>query len=156
MFFGMRIGPFFGGSSFGGRKATYGGYCGVNHRSALASMSCSRCATVRNMDNKERILLLRERNVELVQRAEALKTEKARMKAESKAKKEAKKEAASQAKKAKKEAAPQQAPQAGWYSEPTGGAGLRWWDGVKWTSYTQPRAPKASPGPRDWTPSSWV
>ena len=30
------------------------------------------------------------------------------------------------------------APQAGWYPNPDGSGGLRWWSGVGWTEYTRP------------------
>jgi hypothetical protein len=29
-------------------------------------------------------------------------------------------------------------PAAGWYADPSGQAGVRWWDGAQWTSYTAP------------------
>lgn len=34
-------------------------------------------------------------------------------------------------------AAPYAAPLPGWYPDPAGGPGRRWWDGTQWTSYTQ-------------------
>jgi membrane protease YdiL (CAAX protease family) len=39
--------------------------------------------------------------------------------------------------------APVNLPPAGWYSDPGGGAGYRWWDGHRWTDQTeQPEAPR--------------
>lgn len=32
---------------------------------------------------------------------------------------------------------------AGWYPDPSGAAGLRWWDGARWTEHTQAQAPAA-------------
>ncbi|WP_291050213.1 DUF2510 domain-containing protein [Herbiconiux sp.] len=32
---------------------------------------------------------------------------------------------------------------AGWYPDPSGAAGLRWWDGARWTEHTQAHAPAA-------------
>lgn len=32
---------------------------------------------------------------------------------------------------------------AGWYPDPSGAAGLRWWDGVRWTEHTQAHTPAA-------------
>ncbi|HET6875716.1 MAG TPA: DUF2510 domain-containing protein [Acidimicrobiales bacterium] len=32
----------------------------------------------------------------------------------------------------------QAGPPAGWYPDPTGAAGLRWWDGTRWTESVQP------------------
>jgi hypothetical protein len=40
----------------------------------------------------------------------------------------------------------QAAPAAGWYTDPTGQAGVRWWDGGRWTAYTAP-TPAGRPGP---------
>lgn len=37
------------------------------------------------------------------------------------------------------------APAPGWYADPTGLAGVRWWDGAQWTSYTAPM-PASAPG----------
>jgi hypothetical protein len=34
----------------------------------------------------------------------------------------------------------QGAPAPGWYADPTGQAGVRWWDGSQWTSYSAPHA----------------
>lgn len=36
-------------------------------------------------------------------------------------------------------------PAPGWYADPTGLAGVRWWDGAQWTSYTAPM-PASAPG----------
>jgi len=44
-------------------------------------------------------------------------------------------------------------PDAGWYSDPAGGDGTRWWDGKGWTDHVQPGSsastitPAAGPGP---------
>ena len=41
-------------------------------------------------------------------------------------------------------------PQAGWYPNPDGTGGLRWWSGVGWTEYTRegvaPQPPAEEPG----------
>lgn len=37
-------------------------------------------------------------------------------------------------------------PAPGWYADPTGQAGVRWWDGTQWTSYTAPH-PAGGGGP---------
>ncbi|SNQ46051.1 Scramblase [Frankia canadensis] len=34
----------------------------------------------------------------------------------------------------------------GWYADPSGQQGSRWWDGNQWTEHTQPGAPPAQPG----------
>lgn len=34
-------------------------------------------------------------------------------------------------------AAPVLAPEAGWYADPAGGSGVRWWDGAQWTGHTR-------------------
>jgi Protein of unknown function (DUF2510) len=42
------------------------------------------------------------------------------------------------------------APAEGWYADPTGQAGVRWWNGSEWTSYTAPMpaaGPAAASGP---------
>lgn len=42
---------------------------------------------------------------------------------------------------------------AGWYADPAGSGGLRWWDGVAWTASTAPMpAPAMSPGDDSWQP----
>ncbi|MCP2338729.1 DUF2510 domain-containing protein [Actinomadura rupiterrae] len=40
--------------------------------------------------------------------------------------------------------------QPGWYADPYGGGGLRWWDGTVWTDHAQPapNAPQAPGGPQ--------
>ena len=38
------------------------------------------------------------------------------------------------------------APAPGWYADPSGQAGLRWWDGVQWTAHTAP-LPVGGPQP---------
>lgn len=50
----------------------------------------------------------------------------------------------------------QGAPAPGWYADPTGQAGVRWWDGSQWTSYSAPH-PGGSPAtasPRPALPST--
>ncbi len=43
----------------------------------------------------------------------------------------------------------QPSPPPGWYPEPAGGGGTRWWDGQGWTDHVQPAPPPAPPpGPR--------
>jgi len=42
------------------------------------------------------------------------------------------------------------APQAGWYPNPDGTGGLRWWSGVGWTEYTRPN-PEGEPAPEQPT-----
>ena len=37
---------------------------------------------------------------------------------------------------------------AGWYQDPQGVAGHRWWDGARWTEHTQPAV---APAPEPWT-----
>ncbi|MQA36204.1 DUF2510 domain-containing protein, partial [Modestobacter roseus] len=34
-------------------------------------------------------------------------------------------------------------PPPGWYADPAGGDGLRWWDGGAWTSHAQPGHPRS-------------
>jgi hypothetical protein len=36
-------------------------------------------------------------------------------------------------------------PEPGWYADPSGGPGVRWWDGNAWTAHTQPSAYVPSP-----------
>ncbi len=44
----------------------------------------------------------------------------------------------------------------GWYQDPGGQPGLRWWDGVTWGSELRPPGPSASPGraPDSWRPAT--
>src|SRR6185369_6144764 len=42
----------------------------------------------------------------------------------------------------------QGAPVPGWYADPSGAPGLRWWDGAQWTAHTQPGAPTPPPAPQ--------
>jgi len=47
------------------------------------------------------------------------------------------------------------APAEGWYPDPAGGSGLRWWTGVTWTDETRAAAPApvpATPSPTTWSP----
>src|SRR3954453_996004 len=46
---------------------------------------------------------------------------------------------------------PEPAVAAGWYPEPHGGAGHRWWDGTRWTEHTQPEVARV---PEPWTAST--
>lgn len=55
-------------------------------------------------------------------------------------------------------------PAPGWYPDPAGGDGSRWWDGAQWTEHLQPATDAAARGPADpWrsssvtspTPSGW-
>jgi len=39
-------------------------------------------------------------------------------------------------------------PPPGWYPDPAGGAGARWWDGQGWTDHVQQPTPPPAPGPR--------
>jgi hypothetical protein len=59
----------------------------------------------------------------------------------------------------------QGAPAPGWYADPTGQAGVRWWDGSQWTSYSAPHPGGGAAGvPRPalpattpvYTPFIWV
>ena len=43
--------------------------------------------------------------------------------------------------------APQTAPAAGWYSDPAGSGGLRYWDGASWTGHVTPPPPTTAPPP---------
>ncbi|MGD8193287.1 DUF2510 domain-containing protein [Herbiconiux sp. P18] len=51
-----------------------------------------------------------------------------------------------------------QGPTAGWYDDPAGSGGLRWWDGGEWTDHIQPAAPQTTtPGaetPNGTTPDA--
>ncbi|OHV39901.1 MULTISPECIES: phospholipid scramblase-related protein [Pseudofrankia] len=40
----------------------------------------------------------------------------------------------------------QNSPTPGWYQDPSGAPGLRWWDGTQWTTHTQ-QAPQGQPTP---------
>ncbi len=42
---------------------------------------------------------------------------------------------------------------AGWYRDPTGEAGYRWWDGYAWSSSTSPDPAAGRPGPSGMPPS---
>ncbi|MCW2902318.1 MAG: hypothetical protein JWO67_4583 [Streptosporangiaceae bacterium] len=42
--------------------------------------------------------------------------------------------------------------QPGWYPEPYGGVGLRWWDGSTWTQHVQPPAPGPTGGAGPYGP----
>jgi hypothetical protein len=44
------------------------------------------------------------------------------------------------------------APPEGWYPDPAGGGGLRWWTGVTWTSDTRTTAPVAPTAPLPMAP----
>jgi hypothetical protein len=47
------------------------------------------------------------------------------------------------------------APAEGWYPDPAGGSGLRWWTGVTWTDQTRASTPApvtALPAPTAWSP----
>src|SRR3954447_7969768 len=35
----------------------------------------------------------------------------------------------------------------GWYPEPSGQSGMRWWDGTRWTGHTAPARPPVDPTP---------
>lgn len=52
----------------------------------------------------------------------------------------------------------QGAPTPGWYADPTGQAGVRWWDGAQWTPHTAPLPAdgpqQAAAGPRPRLPES--
>uniref|UniRef100_UPI0021C088C5 DUF2510 domain-containing protein n=1 Tax=Frankia gtarii TaxID=2950102 RepID=UPI0021C088C5 len=37
----------------------------------------------------------------------------------------------------------------GWYADPSGQHGSRWWDGNQWTEHIQPAAPQAQYGGAD-------
>ena len=45
--------------------------------------------------------------------------------------------------------APQAAPEAGWYTDPAGSEGLRYWDGATWTGHVTP----PRPAPAGFTPT---
>ncbi|GAA2090526.1 hypothetical protein GCM10009840_31990 [Pseudolysinimonas kribbensis] len=47
-------------------------------------------------------------------------------------------------------------PAPGWYADPTGQAGVRWWDGAQWTSYSAPHpgGAAATAAPRPALPST--
>lgn len=47
---------------------------------------------------------------------------------------------------------------AGWYPEPSGAGGERWWDGYQWTEHvraTQPAERSATPAPQAQVPAGW-
>ncbi len=47
-------------------------------------------------------------------------------------------------------------PPAGWYDDPTIGAGHRWWDGERWTDHIRPlAAPPTTPAMSNEPPSDW-
>ncbi|MGY2085276.1 DUF2510 domain-containing protein [Blastococcus sp. SYSU DS0539] len=45
------------------------------------------------------------------------------------------------------------APPSGWYPDPGGGPGTRWWDGQGWTEHVQQAAPPPPPAPTATGPS---
>lgn len=45
-------------------------------------------------------------------------------------------------------------PPAGWYQDPSGQPGLRWWDGSQWTGHTQPGHETEASAPQSSMPSS--
>jgi hypothetical protein len=45
------------------------------------------------------------------------------------------------------------APPAGWYTDPSDSAGLRWWDGQQWTTATRQLAPAPPTGPAILVPT---
>lgn len=50
-------------------------------------------------------------------------------------------------------AEPPTGPEAGWYPEPSGQPGLRWWDGRSWTDHHRPLSPSGPPTPVPPPPS---
>lgn len=48
---------------------------------------------------------------------------------------------------------PQTAPAAGWYADPAGSGGLRYWDGASWTGHVTPPRPAAATPPGNVPPA---
>lgn len=49
---------------------------------------------------------------------------------------------------------PQTAPEAGWYADPGGSGGLRYWDGAAWTGHVTPPRPAATTAPPGYVPTA--